>query len=88
MSKNKKRKSGKRERPVRPEAGLSAFQWMGDDGMHLVAPGTAPTPAQLQKATEEYQKRIRNSPVWDTMVKEFGLEKAEEMLKEFQVKLG
>ena len=56
--------------------------------MHLIASGTPPTAELLQKATEEYRQRIRNSPVWDGMVKEFGLEKAEEMLMEFQIRLG
>jgi hypothetical protein len=37
--------------------------------------------------TEAYQQRIRNSPLWDQMVKEFGEQKAAEMLKEFKVKI-
>jgi len=37
--------------------------------------------------TKEYQKQIRNSPLWDEMVQQFGEKKAEKLLKEFQVKL-
>jgi len=36
---------------------------------------------------EEYQKQIRNSPLWDTMVEQFGEDKAREMLKEFRCEL-
>ena len=89
MSKKKQKKNRKnRTGTGGNQGGLPAFQWMGDDGMHMMAPGMAPTPEVLQKMTEEYQKQIRNSPVWDAMVKEFGAVKAEEMLKEFQVKPG
>ena len=82
----KKKKTGKRRKHVNRQPGLPVFQWMDNEGMHVAAPGLAPTPEQLQKMTEEYQQRIRNSPMWDMMVKEFGKENAEEMLKEFQVK--
>jgi hypothetical protein len=61
---------------------------MGEDGMHIAAPGRPPSPGQLKRMTKEYQKQVRNSPIWHRMVKQFGQQKAEEMLKEFQVKLG
>jgi len=32
--------------------------------------------------TKEYQKRIKNSPMWEEMVQKFGKEKAEKLLKE------
>ena len=89
MGKKKQKKRRKnRTGTSGSQAELPTFQWMDDDGMHMMAPGLAPTPEALQKMTGEYQKRIRNSPVWDAMVKEFGQKKAEEMLKEFQVKPG
>lgn len=53
----------------------------------MAAPGPPPSPEQLEKMTEEYQKQIRNSSMWDLMVKQFGEERAEEMLREFRVKL-
>lgn len=37
--------------------------------------------------TKAHQERIRNSPLWDTMVREVGLEEAERMLQQFQVKI-
>ncbi|MCK4303110.1 MAG: hypothetical protein KAY24_02610 [Candidatus Eisenbacteria sp.] len=41
------------------------FQWTDNEGMHVAAPGSAPTLEQLQKMNEEYQQQIRNSPMWD-----------------------
>ncbi|MHC4629206.1 MAG: hypothetical protein ACYTDV_19680 [Planctomycetota bacterium] len=88
MAKNKKKKTRQRKGHVRPQPVIPTFQWMDNDGMHMAGPGSGPTPEQLQKMTEEYQKQIRNSPMWDMMVREFGEKKAEEMLKEFHVRLG
>jgi len=34
-----------------------------------------------------YQQRIRESPLWDEMVREFGEEEAERILKEFRVEI-
>jgi hypothetical protein len=62
--------------------------WMEHDGMHVVAPGGPLTPAQLEEMTKAYQKNIRNSPLWDEMVRQYGKEKAKELLKEFRVKPG
>ena len=35
-----------------------------------------------EKLTENFQKELRNSEIWDQMVAEFGEEKAEQILKE------
>jgi len=35
--------------------------------------------------TKEYQKQIRNSPLWDEMVQKYGKQEAEKLLKEFKV---
>jgi len=61
---------------------------MDDEGLHLIAPGTPPTSEQLGKMTEEYQNRIRKSPIWDEMVRKFGKEEAERLLKQCGAKLG
>lgn len=34
------------------------------------------------KLTENFQKELRNSEIWDQMVTEFGEEKAEQILRE------
>ena len=35
-----------------------------------------------ERLTENFQKELRNSEIWDQMVAEFGEEKAEQILKE------
>ncbi|MCL0065615.1 hypothetical protein M1N79_01845 [Dehalococcoidia bacterium] len=87
MSKGKK-KTDKPKKQARRQMGLPALQWMDGAGIHIAASGPPLTHEQIEKMTEEYQKHIRNSPMWGFMVKQFGEQKAEEMLKEFQVKLG
>jgi len=61
--------------------------WMDKHGLHFIAPANTVSPDQLGKMTKEYQKQIRNSPLWDEMVQRFGAKKTEELLKEFQVKV-
>jgi hypothetical protein len=56
--------------------------------VHVVAPGGPLTPAELDHLTQTYQKQVRQSPMWKQIVQEFGKAKAEELLKEFQVKPG
>jgi aldehyde:ferredoxin oxidoreductase len=56
--------------------------------MHVVDPSGPTTPEELKKMTKKYQKNIKNSPIWDEMVRQYGKEKAEELLKEFQLKPG
>jgi hypothetical protein len=73
---------------VSSQASAPSYSWMGPDGMHVVAPGGPLTQEDLESMTQTYQKQIRQSPMWKQMVKEFGKEKAEEILKEFQVKPG
>lgn len=65
-----------------------SFSWMDDEGLHLVAPGKPASPEQLEKITKEYQRRIRKSPLWGEMVRKYGKEEAERLLKECRAKLG
>ena len=57
---------------------------MGEDGLHTIEPGLPPSPEQIEAVTKEYQQQIRNSPLWDIMVEQFGEEEAKEKLKEFR----
>jgi hypothetical protein len=41
-----------------------SFSWKDNDGIHFAAPGSPPSPEQLEKMTKEYQKQIRNSPLY------------------------
>ena len=51
--------------------------WLERDGLHAFVPGSAPLPEVLDDVTRRYQQEIRNSPLWDEMVREFGEEEAE-----------
>jgi hypothetical protein len=61
--------------------------WLDEQGMHAVVPGT-PDPDTFERMTEIYQQKIRQSPMWDQMVSEFGLEKAEQLLKQCRAEPG
>jgi len=61
--------------------------WMDEEGMHVVGKGRRLSQEEQERMTKEYQRRIRKSPLWDRMVKEYGKEQAEEMLNDFQVKI-
>ena len=62
--------------------------WMDDDGIHIIGKGVPPSPEEQERMTIEYQNKIKKSPLWEMMVKEYGEEKAEEMLKDFQVQVS
>jgi hypothetical protein len=60
---------------------------MDEQGMHAVVPGT-PDRDTFERMTEIYQQKIRESPMWDQMVNQFGLEKAEQLLKQCRAEPG
>jgi hypothetical protein len=66
--------------------GLPAPAWMEDDGMHVLIPDEGPPP-DLDTLSRAFQDKIRQSPLWETMVAEFGAEKAQSVLKNFKVEL-
>jgi hypothetical protein len=43
------------------------------------------SPADIEVLDKSYQESIRNSPIFDEMVKKFGKKRAEKLLKEFKV---
>jgi hypothetical protein len=63
------------------------LMWASEEGVHALEHGQPPTAVEVAAMASAYQERIRKSPLWDQMVKEFGEQKAEEMLKEFTVKI-
>ena len=69
------------------EQRILSKSWVDEEGMHVVGKGTLPSPEEQERMTKEYQEKIKKSPIWEIMVKEYGEEKAEEMLKEFQVQV-
>ena len=77
----------KRARRAKREVLPDPF-WEDADGIHssFLVPGEPPTKA-AERLTEDFQKRIRNSPMWKQMVDEFGEEKAERLLKECKAEI-
>ena len=51
-------------------------------------PGVAPSEAELEKLTQEWLRQLRNSPLWEEMVRELGQAKAEELLSQCRAKLA
>lgn len=64
------------------------YSWMDEEGVHFAAPGTPPSPEQLEQLTKAYQKQIRHSPLWNELVQTYGKKHAEELLKQCHAKLG
>jgi hypothetical protein len=60
---------------------------MDEEGMHVVSKGQRPSIQEQERMTAAYQQKIRKSPLWKQMVRDYGQEQAEEMLKEFQVEV-
>jgi hypothetical protein len=65
----------------------ASMSWQDAEGVHLVTPGTPPTAEQIEEITRMYQENIRNSPIWDYWLMEYGPEKADELLNECQFKV-
>ncbi len=81
--KSRKKRDRKLIQAVPPE-----LFWQDSDGIHtsFLIPGEPP-PGAEEEMTADFQKRIRNSPLWKQMVEEFGEEKAEELLKQCKAKI-
>ena len=77
----------KRERRAKREPLPHPF-WEDADGIHtsFAVPGVPP-PGAADLMTKEFQKRIRNSPMWKQMVDQFGEEEAERLLKECKAEI-
>ena len=63
------------------------YSFQDSEGLHVLGEGEKPNQEQIEKMEKDYQSKIRKSEIWDEMVNNYGLEKAEEMLKEFKVKI-
>ena len=63
------------------------YSEMRSDGYHAFIAGDRPSESELEKMTTEYRANIRKSPLWNEILKQYGEEKAEEILKECKVEL-
>ena len=87
MGKKKSKNRKKKERRDNENGDPPIYFWQDKEGFHSLIPGERPSPEQVEEMTRKYQEEIRNSPLWDDMLKQFGREKAEELLKECRVKV-
>lgn len=70
-----------------PQSEAATQLWLDEEGLHAMLPGGAPSEATLDELTRLHQQNIRNSPMWDEMVREFGLQRAEALLKQCRAEL-
>ncbi len=80
MSKKHKKKQNRKK-----GSGLAKLPVIiGEDkeGLHALVPAVAPAEVIEDEMTRNFQEKLRKSPLWDEMVKQYGLEKAEELLKQ------
>ena len=82
-SKNRKKKDKKKKLLSNPPS----FSWQDEEGFHFMTPGEKPSPEQVEEMTRQYQENIRKSPYWRDIVNMVGIEQAEELLKQCQVKV-
>ena len=80
------KKGRKRKRRDR-QSKVESMPRLEGDGLHVLLPGIPPSREILDDMTRTYQQNIRQSPLWDEMVREFGEQEAERMLKEFRVEI-
>jgi len=80
-----KRKRKRRRKGSGGSPAGEASTWLDGDGLHVAGPGAAPDAATLEEMTRAYQDKIRKSPLWGQMVREYGEEKAAELLAQFRV---
>lgn len=55
--------------------------------LHALVPAIAPPDVIEDEMTRKFQENIRKSPLWDEMVRQYGPQKAEELLKQCRAKV-
>ena len=81
-------KKGRKKKRTDRQSKARSMSWLAGDGLHTLLPGTRPSPEILADMTRTYQQNIRESPLWEQMVREFGEKEAERILREFRVEIG
>jgi len=61
--------------------------WTGDGDIQTIMKGDRPSPEKLEEMEKAYQNKIRQSPMWDEMVKKYGKAEAEKLLLQCKVKI-
>ena len=61
--------------------------WIDEQGVHAMIPGEKPDEETLTRMTKVYQQKIRQSPLFDEMVKTYGAAEAEALLLQCRAEL-
>lgn len=88
MAKKKNKKPRKRDQRAPKSSDIAGPVWLDEEGLHALFPGKPPSEEFLDLLTENFQRELRNSPMWDQMVEQFGEEEAEKLLKQCRAKFG
>jgi len=88
MANLKKKLRREKERRKKQLSTTVMGSWIDKEGLHCVGQGSPPSDEDYEQMTQDYQKKIRNSPMWEEWIEQFGKKKAEEMLKECVAKSG
>lgn len=84
----KRNKKNSRNTPLREsQLPVEAVNFQDEGGLHFLIAGEVPSPEIFAKMTEAYQQKIRNSPIFEIWVKQFGHEMAEKLLNECRAEL-
>jgi hypothetical protein len=91
--KRQRRREARRRQPesLPPEQAWPAqpqsFAWTDHDGLHALVPGEAPSRELLGDISRRYRDLIRQSPLWEQMIAQFGVQEAERLLSQFGIEL-
>lgn len=58
-----------------------------DGNIRTIMRGEKPSPEKIKEMEKVYQNKIRQSPMWDMLVKEHGQAEAEKLLLQCKVKI-
>jgi hypothetical protein len=62
--------------------------WKDAQGIHTVLPFPGvPPPGTAELRTANFQRQLRNSPMWQQMADQFGEQKAEELLRQCKAEI-
>ena len=62
--------------------------WTEDGDVHTIMKGERPSPEKLEEMEKAYQNKIRQSPMWNMMVKKYGKAEAEKLPLQCKVKIN
>ena len=85
--KNNTRKKSKHRNRADSNLPLGTLSWMDEEGVHAVFPGEPPPKGFFDLLTENFQRELRNSSLWDKMVEQCGEEEAQKLLEQGRAEL-